>query len=172
MPSVFTPLSGGLHSHLDLSTASEKYNATTYTVALGVPANPATAPIHSSTATMVQITETIRLHGENCRYFQLYHNVEKSLCNQLIKATQSTFLQDLHYTILVIGQFNYLQMLTHLRKTYVNITQADLNYKGQNMSRAWKPPTPIYDLFEQLRVGYEIATKGGNALSYPQLIYI
>eukprot|EP00978_Attheya_sp_CCMP212_P039835 scaffold211074_cov85-Attheya_sp.AAC.1 len=33
------------------------------------------------------------------------------------------------------------------------------------MAAAWHPPTPIEDLFEQLRVGTEFATEGGDAPS-------
>ena len=42
-------------------------------------------------STMAQIAKTIRLHGENCRYFQLYQDVEKYLRNQIITATPKNF---------------------------------------------------------------------------------
>ena len=84
-------LGGRLNGHLDIVITAAKYTSTTATEDLVIPVNPETAPIHSTTVTISKITNTIRLHGENDRDFQLYHYVKKSLCNQLIASTPRTF---------------------------------------------------------------------------------
>ena len=69
--SIFKLLGGGLHCHPALVMTAADYTSTTAITYFVVTINPTTAPIHSATATMAQIAETICLHGENHRDFQL-----------------------------------------------------------------------------------------------------
>ena len=126
--SVFMPLGGRLNGHLDIVITAAEYTSTTATEDLVIPVNPATAPIHSATATTSKITNTIRLHGENDRDFQLYHSVKKTLYMQLIASTPRTFPKKLQDHILGLGQINFLQMLKNLHETYSKINQAELDH--------------------------------------------
>ena len=117
------PLVDGLHNHPNIVMTDAKYTSKTATADFVFIVNLATAPIHSSMDTTAQIDNTICLHGENCRDFQLYHDVEKSLCNQYIAATPSTLLHKVQDHILGLRQVNILHMLTHLNETYNKITQ-------------------------------------------------
>ena len=99
-----------------------EYNSTTATADFVIPINSGTAPIHSATTTTAHIAENIHIHGGNCRDFQLYHGVYKSLWNQLV------FFQELQDSILGLGQVTCLQMLTRLHETYSNITQANMDH--------------------------------------------
>ena len=122
LESIFTQLGGGIHGPLALVMTNAKYTSTTSIVAFFVPINPDIAPIHSDTSTMAQIYDTTRIHGENHRAFQLYHNLDKALRNHIIKATPSTFLQELQDPILILGKVICLQMLMNFHKTYGKIT--------------------------------------------------
>ena len=124
------PLGGIIHGHLALAMTSDKYTTTTDTTATAdfvFPVNPTTSPVHSYTSTTSQITETIRLHKKKCRAFQLYHNVDTALRNQLITSNPITLLQDLQDTILGLGQVTCSQRLMKLRVTYGKITQTELD---------------------------------------------
>ena len=140
-----------------------EYSSTTSTIDCAVPINPATDTIHSNTSITVQIDETTRIHGKNCRALQLYHDVDKSLRNQLITSTPIIFLQELQDPILGIGQVNFLHMLMQKKQNLRQVTQSEIDHNDQNMSRAWNPPTPIKDLFKKIRVGHKIATEGVDA---------
>ena len=105
--------------------------------------------------TMSQIAKNIRLHGENLRDFQLYHDADKALKNQFIEVTLRTSPQELKDPILGLGQVTCLKILTHLRKTYDKITQSKMEKKN-SIAKVWIPPTHINNLFEQLLVGQEI----------------
>ena len=63
-------------------------------------------------------------------------------------------------------------MITDLCNTYSDITRANLEHNNQNMARSWNPPTPIKYLFEQLRIGHEISTEGGDAPLDTQLVHL
>ena len=127
--------------------AKSEYTSTTATADFIVPVNPGTAPIYSVTDTTTHIAKTIHPHGENCRAFQLYHDVEKSLCKQMTSVNPKTFLEELQDPILGLGQVTYLQMLTNLRKKYGTTTQSKLDNNEKIMAKVWNLPTPIEDLF-------------------------
>ena len=116
-------------------TAAE-YTSTTANAAFVVLINLTTDPIHSIIETTEKIADTICLHRDNHRYFQLYHDVDKALCNKLTASTPITFLQELQDQILGLRQVTFLQMLTHLRETYCKITQSELN-QNENTSVAF-----------------------------------
>jgi hypothetical protein len=137
--------------------------------AFQIPRNPGTL-VHPINATAPQISEAVRLHKEALATFQLYHNVDKALRNQLIKATPEVFIQATKDPILGFGRCTCLTILTHLRTAYGEITPDELDRNLERMSAAWHPPTPIEDLFEQLRAGAEFATEGGDTPSTPQMV--
>eukprot|EP00978_Attheya_sp_CCMP212_P018413 scaffold50382_cov35-Attheya_sp.AAC.1 len=56
------------------------------------------------------------------------------------------------------------EIITHLRDTYGEIAQEDLDANQQRMTAKWHPPTPIEDLFEQLRAGAAFALEGEYTL--------
>jgi hypothetical protein len=134
-----------------------------------VPLNPGTLT-HPPGATGPQISEAVRTHKEQMDNFQLYYNVDKALRNQLLAATPEAFIQTIKDPYLGFGQRTCLDVITHLRTTYGEITPNELDKNAERMATAWHPPTPIEDLFEQLRAGQAFATKGGDAPSAPQII--
>ena len=92
--------------------------------------------------TMSQIAKNIRLHGENLRDFQLYHDADKALKNQFIEVTLSTSPQELKDPILGLGQVTCLKILTHLRKTYDKITQSKTEKNNKQHCQGVDPSHP------------------------------
>jgi hypothetical protein len=109
---------------------------------------PPTPLLHAAGATGPQISKAVRLHKELLDKFQLYHNIDKALRNQLITATPAVFLQAIKDPTLGFGQRTCLDLLSHLRSTYGEITPEELDQITIRMSAAWHPPTAIEDLFE------------------------
>jgi hypothetical protein len=154
---------GGRHGHLKLTMTAAEYSRIVPT--------PFVAPLHPgvlahpANATGPQILEATRLHKLALDDFRVYHTVDQALRNQLIEATPPTYLQTVKDPLLGFGQVSTLDILTHLRATYGTITPEELDKNNERMAAAWHPPTPIEDLFEQLRVGTEFATEGGDVPS-------
>jgi hypothetical protein len=168
--SIFSTIGGGLHGHLALTmTAAEYLTLAGATNAFVIPHNPGTLT-HVAGATGPQISEAVRLHKEQLDNFQLYHTVDKSLRNQLIATTPEVFIQALKDPTVGFGQHSCLDIITHLRATNGEITPDELDQNSIRMSAAWHPPTAIEDMFEQLRIGEEFATEGGNTPSAPQMV--
>jgi hypothetical protein len=118
----------------------------------------------------METTENLRKYDEAKKSFKLYHDVDKALRKQLITATPEVYLQDIRDPILGYANITCLDVITHLRETYGEISQEDLDANTARMGAAWNPPTPIEDLFEQLRAGAAFATEGGDAPSKPAMV--
>ena len=59
--------------------------------------------------------------------------------------------------------------MTHLWKHYGTIEVSDLTANEEAMKADWNPPTPIEDLFKQLREGQKFAKLGNETISDDQL---
>eukprot|EP00978_Attheya_sp_CCMP212_P017275 scaffold45987_cov32-Attheya_sp.AAC.2 len=117
------------------------------------------------TTSRMTSAENLRQHTERSRAFKLYHDVDKALRKQLIAATLEVYLQDIRDPVLGYANTTCLAIITtHLRNTYGEISQEDLDANETWMGAAWNPPIPIEDLFEQLCAGAAFATEGGDAL--------
>jgi hypothetical protein len=159
---------GGLHGHLALVLTAAEYLAMAG-VAFIPPAAP--APLaHAVGATAAQIIEDNRIHKSATGLFQQYHYTDQALRQQLIAATPEVYIQAVKDPLLGFGQVTTLTILTHLRTTYGEITAEDLEANQLHMATDWNPPTPIEDLFEQLRSGEAFAVDGGDPPSEPRLV--
>eukprot|EP00978_Attheya_sp_CCMP212_P014158 scaffold35966_cov68-Attheya_sp.AAC.1 len=132
-------------------------------VAFKVPINPTADPVMVK-ASRLESSENLRLYELAKKDFRIYHDVDKALRNQLIAATPDTYLQELRDPDLGYANTSCLEIITHLRDTYGEIAQEDLDANQQRMTAKWHPPTPIEDLFEQLRAGAAFALEGGDTL--------
>eukprot|EP00978_Attheya_sp_CCMP212_P035435 scaffold154321_cov49-Attheya_sp.AAC.3 len=81
---------------------------------------------------------------------------------------------DIKDPILGYANTTCLAIITHLRDTYGEISQEDLDANELRMGAAWNPLIPIKDLFEeQLRAGAAfVATEGGDAPSKPAMVHL
>eukprot|EP00978_Attheya_sp_CCMP212_P045820 scaffold361923_cov40-Attheya_sp.AAC.1 len=159
---------GGVHGHLALVLTAVEYLAVTG-VAFVPPVQPGPL-VHAAATTAAQIIKTNRLHKSATNKFQVYHAVDQALRKLLIAATPEVFIRAIKDPLLGFGRVTTLAILTHLRTTYGEITPEDLDKNQLRMEADWNPPTPIEDLFEQLRAGAAFATEGGDAPSAPRLV--
>ena len=159
---VHTSAGGGAHGHLALTMTAAEYRATA-NITFIVPVNPIGDPVMVPTSRL-QSAENIRLHDQARKDFKLYHDVDKALRNQLIAATPAVYLQDLRDPNLGFASTTCLELITHLRETYGEISQEDLDANQLRMNAKWHPPVPIEVLFEQLRAGAAFALEGGDML--------
>jgi hypothetical protein len=162
------PSDTGIHGHLALVLTAPEYLAVAG-VAYLPPVHP--GPVtHAPLATAAQIIETNRLHKSATNTFQTYHAVDHALRKLLIAATPEVYIRSIKDPLIGFGRVTTLDILTHLRTTYGEISPEDLEENQLRMATDWNPPTPIEELFEQLRAGLAFATEGGDAPSAPRLV--
>ena len=87
--SIFTPLGGGIHSHLDLEMTTGKYTSTTSTADFVVPVNPATTPIYTSTTTPVQISKSIPITAKTAGFSDCTTMWTKPCLTKSLQTTRS-----------------------------------------------------------------------------------
>eukprot|EP00978_Attheya_sp_CCMP212_P013088 scaffold32736_cov48-Attheya_sp.AAC.3 len=121
---VFSSAGGGVHGHLALTMTDAEYLAIAGTTYI-VPINPPREPVF--TTSRMTSAENLRRHTEHSRAFKLYHDVDKALHKQLITATPEVYLQDIKDPVLGYANTTCLDIITHLRDTYGEISQEDLD---------------------------------------------
>eukprot|EP00978_Attheya_sp_CCMP212_P008993 scaffold21179_cov47-Attheya_sp.AAC.4 len=136
---VFTSAGGGAHGHLALTMTAAEYLAVAK-VAFKVPINPTADPVMVKARSRLESSKNLRLYELAKKDFRIYHDVNKALRNQLIAATPDTYLQELRDPDLGYANTSCLEIITHLRDTYGEIAQEDLNANQQRMTATWHPP--------------------------------
>jgi hypothetical protein len=160
---------GGIHGHLALTLTDAEYLQVANNVAFVAPVHP--GPLtYTANATGPQQIEQARLYKLSLEEFRIFHSINQALRNQLLEATNPTYFQAVKHPILGFGQITCLELITHLRTVYGIITPKMLTDNKTAMAAKWHPPTPIEDLFEQLRVGKEFAIEGGDAMSVQEQV--
>ena len=162
--SVHSYEGGGLHGHLTLTVTPAVY-LNIAGVPFEPPHAPTTEPVFLTDApTAPQITEANRLLLSNQKTFRLYHDVDKALVRQIIAATPTIYLSALNDRMFGFSRVTCLQMLTHLKTRYGQVTMEMKDENMQRMSAAWQPPTPIDILFQQLEDGVYFAAAAQEPL--------
>ena len=159
---------GGIHGHLALTLTDAKYLQIA-NEAFDAPVHPGPL-VYTANATGPQQVEQARLYKLNLEEFRVYLAVNQALRNQLLASVNPTYLLAVKDPILGFGQITCLALITHLRTVYGIITPMMLTQNKKKMAANWHPPTPIEDLFEQLRVGMEFAIEGGDAMSVQEQV--
>lgn len=162
---------GGNHGHLALTIPAADYLALTG-VAFPAPVHPPINPVHLDGATGHQIRENIRLHTEEIRIFQLYHNTQRALVRLIIAAIPRAYIASLNDKRFGFANVTCTQLLTFLYTRYGEISQEDLNLNNAKMTAAWNVGTPITDLWDQLTNGANFATAGNDPISDQHLARI
>jgi hypothetical protein len=159
--SIHSNSGDGIQDHLSLTITTAAYTAiSTGQVAFNIPINPGPSPAHTVGATGPQITETNLEYAETQQLFKLYHDVDKALGNQLIKATPLMYIEAIADPTISFGNTTTLALLTCLKSTYGHI---DDNL--ERMKTPWHPPTSIEHLFKQIEQARKFATDGDDSLS-------
>ena len=162
--SVHSYEGGGLNGHLTLTVTPAVYLQIAG-VPFVPPSAPTTEPVFLNDApTAAQISEAHRLPLSHQKTFRLYHDVDKALVRQIIAATPTIYLNALNDRLFGFSRVTCLQMLTHLRTQYGQVTMEMKDANMQRMSAAWQPPTPIDTLFQQLEDDIYFATAAQELL--------
>jgi hypothetical protein len=166
--SVHSDAGGGRDGHLCLTIDANTFLARTG-VAFAVPVAPPLVPVLPAVVTGPIITEANRQHAEDKRLFARYHDTDKALLKMLIAAVPSVYIDALCDPDYGYSQVTTLDMLTHLKSTYGQISITERDQNQTRMTTPWHPPTPIEALFTQLQAGVRFAAAGGEPISDTQV---
>ena len=134
------PSSGGdgLHGHLALTITADAYevisaNHVPFLAPVQPPAQPAA---HEAGVTAAQIADLNRVFDKDSATFRKYHDTDALLRNLLIAAVPAIFIRTLSDPVFGFANVTCLELLTHLRTTYGNITDLELEANKKKMNQA------------------------------------
>ena len=116
-----------------------------------LPVHPGDAPVHIANATGLQIAETIRLFNQHVDEHCLYERVRTELKQQILKAIEHRYLQVLEDADFGFADIAPLTMLNHMKATYGQVAQDDVEQNRTLLSADWNPDDPIEDVWIRIR---------------------
>jgi hypothetical protein len=134
------------------------------------PTDPGAAPPDTAGLTAFQISEGVRRYSIERDDFKTFCEFKIILISMITNNCPDKYLTTLKDPITKFRRCTPLQLLQHLWNDYGTITSQDLTANYTKMTAQWNPPTPIEDLFLQLRDGQEFATEGNKTISNSQLL--
>ena len=88
----------------------------------------------------------------------------------IVTAVDDKYINALRHRITKYSEVEPIDLLNHLKDHYGKVTELDLIGNAERTKAAWNPPTPIKDLWKQLKNGKEIAEKGGETILDSQMV--
>ena len=113
--------------------------------------------------------EAIRSWQEKKDTYNTFRLTTEALKAQIIASVDDQYINELEAEIIGYTNIAPQQLMAHLWKNYGTIEVSDLTINEETMKAPWNPPTPIEDLFKQLREGQKFAKLGGESISNDQL---
>jgi hypothetical protein len=135
------------------------------------PVNPGNSPpVLTPPGTQAQIAESLRRFNVEHEEYKTFCEFKIILVSMIINNCPEKYLTSLKHPITKFRRCTPLALLTHLWTEYGTITSQDLTANYTRMTAQWNPPTPIQDLYLQLRDGREFATEGKETIDDSHLL--
>jgi hypothetical protein len=132
------------------------------------PTDPGNTP--NATGSAAVIAETTRIFVLDQDKFNTYIQFQIILISMITTNCPEKYLADLKDPITKFRRCTPIQLLNHLWTTFGTITSKDLTENWTSMNAQWNPPTPIADLFKQLKDGQLFAKEGKEDITDSQLL--
>jgi hypothetical protein len=124
------------HGHLFLSTLTERFTALNNNVASAIPDMPPVNPVLPDNPTGPVIIEANRVHTAAILAYNLMRSVQTDLRNQLLKAANDTYFEELEDLEYGYTQVSVHALVTHLLDNYGEYTKSD----GEELRRLMEVP--------------------------------
>ena len=98
-----------------------------------------------------QAQNAIRKWQRATNVYTTFLLTREALKHQILQNVDVEYVNDLKHKITKFSQVTPLEIMTHLWKNYGQIRVSDLRANEARMKEPWNPPTPIEELFKQLR---------------------
>jgi hypothetical protein len=121
-------------------------------------ADPALQP------TAFAVQEAMRRFQQDKDDYRQHVVIKTILKNQVTSSVHDTYIEKLKKPRTGFAKVTF-ELLEHLWKTYGNIDDLDLTENEARMKAPWNEPTPIEDLFKQLKEGQEFAARGKEIIA-------
>ena len=162
--------------HLGLVLSETEYKKVNNNTKWTDPTDPGDDPddfgiiTRNSTPAPLEIKAAIRKWNRETHTYTTFQLTQEALKTQILKNVDVEYINALEHRVTKFSQVAPLNILEHLWTNYGDIKVSDLRANEVRMKTPWNPPTPIEELFKQLREGQEFAAKGGEDITESQLV--
>jgi len=108
--------------------------------------------------------EAIRAWTEKRDIYMRFVLTQDALRNQIIANVEDQYINHLHNDLTEYSTVTPKELLDHLWSTYGDIDETDRTKNEARMKAPWSPPSPVEELFKQLREGQKFAQKGNETI--------
>ena len=125
---------------------------------------PTPAPNVNPTAAAI-ISQAHRDHIIRTRIYNTYNATKQLLRNIIINKVDDKYINALKHRITKYNNVDPITLITHLKTNYGRIQLSDKTANSKKMATPWNPPTPVENLWSQLRQGQDFAQEGNEPIS-------
>ena len=111
------------------------------------------------------ISQAHRDHTILTRIYNTYIDTKQLLRNIIINKVDDKYINALKHRITKYNNIDPITIITHLKTNYGRIQLSDKTANSKKMATPWNPPTPIENLWSQLREGQDFAQEGNEPIS-------
>ena len=151
--------------HLGLVLPVTTYKAINQNAAWEDPKEPDDDPETPKSTGTFPAQEALRKWQRATNRYNTFILTQEALKTQILKSVDDQYINALEHAITKYAQVTPRALLAHLWQQYGKIAESDLRANQTRMLATWHPPTPIEDLFKQLRDGQKFAKTGGEDIT-------
>ena len=125
-----------------------------------IPTNPGTGPAVAVCASTVAIGEVCWANNINKRAYDIYMAADKALKLHALQTLQEVFFKELKDDSVSYTRVTISDILKYLWANYGQINNDQLTANIMRVATPWSPPTPIDNLFNQLKTCIKFVVDG------------
>jgi len=150
--------------HIALVLTEQEYLAINETAFIPPP-DPGPTPTIPANPTAAVISQAHRDHTTRTRIYNTYNDTKQLLRNIIINKVDDKYINAIKHRITKYNNIDPITIITHLKTHYGRIQLSDKSANSKKMATPWNPPTPIENLWKQLREGQDFAQEGNEPIS-------
>ena len=163
------PYPGTNIGHISLVLTDPEFIAINQTAFIPPPIDPgpiATIPTQATgvNPTAAIIAQAQRNHTIQTCIYNTYIDTKQLLRNIIINKVHDKYINPLKHRITKYNNVDPITIITHLKTNYGRIQLSDKTANSKKMSTPWNPPTPIENLWSQLREAQDFAQEGNELI--------
>jgi hypothetical protein len=161
---------GGQLGHLILTMTPQAYLALSDNNAFQIPVNPGAFYQPGPNLTGPQMVAGEKAFSAALQEYNLYHNTDRALKQQIISAVEPIYLRELKHRITGFANVTTQAILTHLFRTYGNITAHDLEENDKRFKKAFDVNMPFQTIIQQIDEALDFAIAGETPYTAEQIV--
>lgn len=145
------------------------YESVNDNVAFQAPPVPGATPVIAdgavSAALLLQHQQALKTHDDAKTKHKRYKAAQTALRNLIVANVDNQFISSLRHNITQFHQVPPIALMDHLKNTYGQVAQEDLDDNEHRLREPWDHTTPIESLFDRMQECQDYAEAGDDPIT-------